>query len=136
VNVSEVEIAWAAGFFDGEGYIGISRGYFVDKRWGPYHHMKISASQRIRLPLDRLVAIFGGSVCKANTRELYLWTCTTRGAARALEAMLPYLTVKRDQALVALGFQRRRKPGGVAHADRTQDEADIVELARLKRIPG
>lgn len=135
-GAGEIDVAWAAGFFDGEGYIGISRGYSRNKRWGPYHHMSISASQRIREPLDRLVSIFDGTVCKATTRDLYLWTCTTRCAARALTAMLPYLSVKAPQARVALSFQARRKSGGTAKADGVQDNKDRVELARLKRVDG
>lgn len=130
----KLEIAWAAGFFDGEGTIAISRGYSKREGWGPYYSMKISASQRIRYPLDQLVRLFGGTVCKSNGRDIYIWTCATRDGVRALREMLPFLTIKRDQAIVAIAFQKRRKPGGWAKADQVMDEADRQELARLKRV--
>lgn len=127
----DLRVAWAAGFFDGEGHVQITRGYLKRADWGPYYHMLISATQLREEPLRELVALFGGTIC-LESRGLYIWTCTTRNAAAALERMLPYLRVKREQALVALAFQARRKRGGHAKADGEQDETDRQTLKSIR----
>lgn len=124
---------WAAGFVDGEGCIQVSRGLFKREGWGPYHHMKLTVTQRVRPPLERLQDLFGGSLSKARTRNLYMWTVTTAQAAVVLAELLPFLTCKAEQARIALAFQARRKKGGHARADGALDEADRLTLARLKR---
>lgn len=127
-----LKIAWAAGFFDGEGFIQISRGFLKRQGWGPYYQMQISVSQIVREPLDELVRLFGGTVYPQRKRNLFTWACTSRNAFPALVEMIPFLRVKREQALLAIKFQKRRKKGGTRKANRMKDEADWRQLSVLK----
>lgn len=95
-------VAWAAGFFDGEGCLGI---YVM--RDG-LSRLQVQTSQRVEAPIRIYEEMFGGSVC-----------CTTKGfwqhvvfgpvAAAMLMKLLPHLVVKRDQAELALQFAEMKK---------------------------
>ena len=95
--------AWAAGFFDGEGCVGVyhNQGRYV---------LSVSVSQGRREPLEILLAMFGGSIQRDyrpggyNGKGTYSWRISGNKAAKALKAMLPFLVVKLAQAEVALEF--------------------------------
>jgi hypothetical protein len=96
-------IAWAAGFFDGEGST------YVVVQHGRYAYLNMTVSQVDREPLDRFVELLGGRVngpyVKGPQRsELYQWTLTgLPNTLRALHALWPYLTMaKRQQAVRAV----------------------------------
>jgi hypothetical protein len=88
--------AWAAGFLDGEGcfyaYPNNRRSYVA----------LITASQVVREPLDKLHALYGGSVRfqqEKNKTSTWRWTLGARNPLRACIASIhPYLVVKRRQA--------------------------------------
>lgn len=132
----DTEIAYAAGFFDGEGSIVIARQCrgLVARR---QHQLVISVSQmRNRWPLDTLARLFGGTVSQ-HTRGEYRWRVVSGKAAEALDQMLPYLLVKRGQAVAALDFQRRRI--GRSGTTRTEEEYQADEdaywdLRNLKKV--
>ena len=115
--MSTTQIAWAAGFFDGEGCVFIQAA-----RNGKYIHqgLLVVVTSTTPAPLRRLYELFGGSVSKpyigrSGARPARRWLVTGRLALAALKSMLPYLTVKRLQAKIALrypiGFRGHR--GGV-----------------------
>lgn len=102
----ETELAWSAGFLDGEGTYGMRR---VKK---PNGHivpgMVFQAQQVHREPLDRLAAILGGSVTGPygpynNNRDqpIYSWNLRSYEQVKlALFKLWPYMgSVKREQAL-------------------------------------
>ena len=95
----ELRIAWAAGFFDGEGSVSISQ-----LRSGGYN-LRISASQRKREPLDELAELFGGSIyCtppRGKRAESHSWELSGDRAGNTLVQMRPYLKVKTQQAMIA-----------------------------------
>jgi hypothetical protein len=101
------EFAWAAGFFDGEGWVKIqSRG--GDKYLGYY--LRIGVGQVKLEPLLKLQKIFGGNVrvkqeAIGNRKRQHVWTLSTKQAAHALRCMMPYLVHKNDVAALALDFE-------------------------------
>lgn len=105
--MTELDIAWAAGFFDGEGCIVLhSNGS------SPVLRLRLDVGQVDRRPLEKLVAIFGGSIQAVpfrseRWRRQYVWRLTSPDSS--LAAMLPYLTVKKEQAELALEFAEKRK---------------------------
>jgi hypothetical protein len=120
---SDMTIAWAAGFFDGEGcvfgYDGIQRGY---RRFT----FGLLVSQVAPEPLDELHHGWGGSVrCAAsgNPRHQDQWRWSVRGheAAVFLEDILPYLRVKRAAAETALPWLFRIHGRGIPFT-----EADVA----------
>ena len=95
------QVIWAAGFLDGESYIGLSRG--LSKSTGrPFHQAIIDAAQIRRAPLDVLANLFGGNV-REGTRAYY-WRVSGRHTQTALRETLPYFVMKRRQAELVLEF--------------------------------
>ena len=97
-------VIWAAGFFDGEGSIGLFRA----RAGGRVMTLRVRVGQKTREPLERFVLLWGGSIWhrKANERqtEFYEWAKSSRPAYEALLEMEPYLVVKRGQVQVARDF--------------------------------
>lgn len=100
------DIAWAAGFFDGEGCIQLvhrTRGRYED-----WHLMVHAVNTDIR-PLHRFVQLFGGSVQVLHHAEnsrgflpSWQWVVSHKKASAALHTMLPFFIVKKEQAELAL----------------------------------
>lgn len=108
------EFAYAAGFFDGEGSIDIrfsitSRGAKKYERF----HLRVCVVQIDRRPLDWLCERWGGSVSKRKNGGLHTWVLSTASAAKFLSDVLPFLIVKRDEAQIAMEFQRTMRSGMV-----------------------
>jgi len=121
------DLAYAAGFFDGEGHIRIQR----HSTRGSYM-LSISAVQATKTPLPLLQQLFGGLIkrrvlpYKGETRVLFEWRTSSQSAQRALEAMLPYLRVKLDEAMVALDFRKTFRP---QYGERSRNPPEL-ELKR------
>jgi hypothetical protein len=96
--VKETDVAYAAGFFDGEGHVrcDIVKGYPM---------LSLNVSQNERRPLEWLQILFGGHIHaqRGNKRSLcFVWQVNTNEAARFIEVVLPYLMVKEAEAQEAL----------------------------------
>lgn len=128
------DYAWAAGFFDGEGSVYL-------KPYKRRHMPRIGASNNVREPIDRLAVLFGGSVWLRGAQDgkrRGIWTWELNGAKRvrpALEAMLPYLLVKREQAEVMLAYVSEIGPGGKRLSEEQLETRDEIRL-RLSALKG
>jgi len=60
------DLAWAAGFFDGEGYVGLAKVGSRNNRL----RAQVSVSQKRREPLEEFERFFGGRV---YDYEFYQW---------------------------------------------------------------
>lgn len=124
--------AWAAGFFDGEGSVSIR-----------YKSPRVQAVQVRREPLDRLVDLFGGSIGVRERddhetwQDVHVWTVGgAAGCVRFLTATLPWLTVKRATATVALAYCERlvvyhRLPREFAGRGISDDEGAVRDAFRV-----
>ena len=105
---------YTAGILDGEGCISI----YISKRWDKMQDkfvfrpvLEISIYQADKVLIDWLVYHYGGKMyehtMKNSTRPGYQWTAP-RGKAREnfILEILPYLLLKRNQALLALEYLR------------------------------
>lgn len=95
-----VEIAYLAGFFDGEGCISVVRG-------GPT--IAVAVVQVDRRPLDALAEHYGGRVAphgkpKPGHRQAYRWQIYSANARVFLRDILPFLVVKRESAEMVLAM--------------------------------
>jgi hypothetical protein len=117
---------YAAGFFDGEGFITIAAKTVTGAR-GLYYTMRVGAAQNNPRPLEWLQARWGGSVRAARRKTAaanttYVWMCFTRQAAAFLSNVLPHLQVKRRRALLALRFQKSVfNPGQGGHTQKHRE---------------
>lgn len=132
----KTDIAWAAGFFDGEGTININYagGYGSRRRKkehsGTFIHM-IGATQVRRAPLDKLKTLFGGTVhyyeygsrkSKSGRSAFHVWRLQGIDAIlSALVLMLPYLTCKQAEAELMISYCEHMKtvgrPGRKGHSE-------------------
>jgi hypothetical protein len=94
--------AWAAGFIDGEGHLGL---YRTGGATSPYPTLR--ADQAKRKPLDQLQELFGGRVYpyKGDPIRYHRWILAgTQNVFSALTVMRPYLFVKDNEADVILEY--------------------------------
>ena len=114
--MKETDLAYFAGLFDGEGCISIVKSHQPTKH---YHYILCLRISSIDEWLMRLwQSNFGGSLRKsipstpcvtsgATRKPVWIWQGWARTAVPVLEALLPYLRLKRPQAEIALKFQER-----------------------------
>lgn len=119
VTPSPELVAWAAGFFDGEGcvygYEDVQRGY---RRFT----FGVQVAQVKRAPLELLEANWGGSI-RSHKKQLpqhqdqWVWAIRGRAAAEFLTDLLPHLQVKDDAVRAAIPCLGRVHRPGDAYTD-------------------
>lgn len=103
--MTQTDAAWAAGFIDGEGYIGITREY-NPKYQKTYYKVTLMVGQVHLLPIEKLQLMFGGKVSHRDNKHQGFWTWRVSGenAYSAIRYILPYLVAKKRQAELLLQF--------------------------------
>lgn len=97
--VSEADLAYMAGFFDGEGCIGI----YMRKAWTG----QVTVSQIDTDVLDDFMVLSGNVfVTKVNGGYVSNYTWYGRSAIKVVKALYPYLRVKKDQAELFLEYAK------------------------------
>ncbi len=96
MNLSKIDIAYLAGFWDGEGFVGwMSKGKDKNKR------LTVGLSQNDPSVLLWVKEIYGGSIHQQKT-GCYHWQTTYRKAERFLRDIYPYVRVREDKVKKAL----------------------------------
>jgi hypothetical protein len=95
-------LAYLAGLIDGEGYIGVKRGYRRDAT-SPIYHERIQVRMVHEGAIALLAGTLGGNYYAekahlAKGRPLFCYQASDAKAAAILECLLPYLVVKRANA--------------------------------------
>lgn len=86
-KISTLEIAWAAGFIEGEGSFG-------------YPSPKVTAAQVQREPIDRLQRIFGGKISQRTTRgfsgkKIWIWALSSHRSVEVMMTIYVLMSPKR-----------------------------------------
>lgn len=128
-NQNETDAAWAAGFIDGEGFIGTvecTRKDKTRKNGDPVNRqfsLHVHVAQTKRPVLEQLQSILGGSLgtSRCKTGIVYQWRAYGDNAVAALQKIIPYLVGKKRQAELCLEFQATkvrdlRNPGWKRHS--------------------
>lgn len=99
------KLAYIAGFVDGEGCIRAA---------GDYLGLSMQVSNTVRAPLLFMQEVFGGSVRGYGTpkktasgrmgKRAYLWSIHGESAVKVLLALLPYLIVKKQEAILGIAL--------------------------------
>jgi hypothetical protein len=132
-RADELFVAWAAGFFDGEGCISVSR----------TGRVQILASQTTAAPLIALQTGFGGTVSLHDRpdprhKAQWKWQGGSAVARNFLPAIRPYLRVKAAQADLAMELLTLHHGRGVKvsleeRAERLRYHAAMAEFNRRGR---
>lgn len=103
-----IELAWAAGFFDGEGCSSVGRN--PKQRY----YVIVCLNQRDRRALDRFHAAvaYRGAIYQRRGDLCFAWSASSNQAEDVMRMLWPYLgEVKREQyerAIADSGWSRRR----------------------------
>lgn len=106
-----IDLAYVAGFYDGEGSIGIYRTVRTRKTFYLRSQLVQNVSPEARRLLDHLQVEYGGHVSfsrSANGREKMNWQIGGPKAAFFLVEIQPFLRLKARQADLAIRFQMTR----------------------------
>ena len=130
-------LAYLAGLFDGEGTISLGRG-------GSTMSLRVAVEMTERAPIEDFANAFGGIVHELSKRDsaryaIYRWDLVGAKAKPPLEALEPYLRVKKHQAQVGLEFLRWRGEGhsGVQSTPEQQAKLEYYHsLLKTLKIPG
>ena len=130
---SETEMAYFAGLFDGDGYVGIQ----VDSRDGNFLYAAHVTNTDPR-PLVRLRELFGGGICPEHRKQygcIWKWTIYGRRLDRFLAAIAPYLIIKKDQVDVFFRARQLTCRGAQRHSSESRRVlmAAVLGLKELKR---
>ena len=103
MEIEELDKAYAAGFFDGEGCVRIAaprgnRGYTVI----------VSVGQKDVAPLLFLRKIWGGQIAHRMKTDSSEWTISSALAGEFLSAIAPYLKCKKEVSRLALELQKTK----------------------------
>lgn len=136
ITASEIDLAKMAAYIDGEGCIGISCRREETTQW--WHlHLNISNSDP-RL-IEWVQQRFGkGSVSiqkhgkRGQSKAVYNWLARDSQVAEILQLCLPYFTIKRDQAEIALAFRRTFfSQSGKRYHRWNRLTSDVIEQRRV-----
>jgi hypothetical protein len=106
-----IELGYAAGFFDGEGCVSVTR---IRKRWNTrsdYHQLFASASGVDDRPIILFHESFGGRLTymkrtEPRHRNYWRWDVCSNEALRFLETLLPRLVVKYEVSKLGIELQK------------------------------
>lgn len=142
--MSDVVLSYLAGVIDSDGYIGVQRSTY-GQRTG---HMKsVSYSPRIICrqvtpeAVDLLHETFPGyrttnDPSAKRGRPLHHWSVHSAAAGRCLEALLPFLRIKRDRATNAIEVCRLNTSGRRFDVPAVDPAEPMVTMAEAARVLG
>lgn len=124
---NNLDIAYAAGFFDGEGCI------FIDQNNHAYT-LEVTIGQNKKDPLEWIRERYGGSLRLQNsetwTGPKWLWKLRSDQALLFLIDILPYLIVKKEQASTAIEYQSNK----ITRAGKRTSEEEIIKRDYYKKL--
>lgn len=133
--MTDTELAYAAGLFDGEGCVGIEE----------HHGFTVLAQIAMTTPKPLLwmQSKFGGQFRKHNAKHLaetnrkdqWYWRIVTKQARKFLADIRPWLQVKDQQAdlILSLNFYERGNIYAVTSADRAARDHAKKRLSELNK---
>lgn len=138
---SDTDIAWAAGFVDGEGCIAlVGRSQVIKGITYKCFVLRLTVANTDLRTLIRLKGMFNGSVYAQNhknrpqNKPCWVWNCAAANAEVALRTMLPYLLSKKEQAEVGILSRQhiqpnraRRKPGALEAQEKIYGQLRLMK---------
>lgn len=116
MNATDVDLAYAAGIVDGEGYVGVKKCKPRKDRKSPNYHARLQVKMVDREAVEFLAHLADSPVSiekrqSKNQRSLFVLRLSDRKAERFLRAILPYLKVKVSVVETVLAYRDLQKNG-------------------------
>jgi len=136
--MNKTDLAYFAGFFDGEGCITIRNTKRANGRIE--RQLCVSIGNTNEWIISQIQFSFDGYIwhnkAHDNNRDKWQLILTSRKALNLLESLLPYLTIKRAEAELGIKFQKRKVYRGsrrLPSKERVLEEAEQLLLRKMKR---
>lgn len=137
--LTDIELAWAAGFLDGEGCFGLHK--TTGKNLHPTTRSPwLSVSQKRKGPLEKLAQMFGGNihaqVIQGGKFHAWQWCRTGACLTEIIPVLMPHLVLKHREAAIVLSYAETvKRRGRVAIPDEvlTLRARLIEEMAAERR---
>jgi hypothetical protein len=112
--MNKTDLAYMAGFFDGEGCVQIHRGFVENKQIKYWLEITIvQAKEEGKQICEWFEFNFGGNSFKRKReREIYVWKIGARKAYNFLKQIYFYLRIKKKQVELVLEFQEKLNKNG------------------------
>jgi LAGLIDADG endonuclease len=127
-DIPETTVAYIAGFFDGEGSVGL------EHHKSGHIRLRVSISHNDRRPLDLIQKLYGGRIAIRHKRkagvEYWQLNIYTAAAGRFFSAIAPYCIVKRESIAIAIAFVALIRLGRNRWQPLSQEEIDQREEVR------
>jgi hypothetical protein len=123
------ELAYIAGFFDGEGCV---HGSIIHKNSGAYPRAWITIGQKDPFILRKIEKYFNFGTLHQYKKNWRYQVKNTKEVIEFLQALYPYLIGKKEQAGLAIELNKRilKQPVGV----KLKDEEREIRMNHIKRI--
>ena len=136
-ELTDTQLGYLAGIVDGEGTISIRTRKPKRGRFSPEYYPFLEVGNTNLRLIARLHSWLGGRVhlqrrrrLLPNSKPIYAWRIEARKAVPVLRALLPFLLLKRQQALLALELYDT----GIWQRGRRSFLMPPVELARRQAL--
>jgi len=115
-KISKVDIIYTAGLIDGEGHIVIEKARRNNPKYKcPAYILMVGCTNTNKQIIEWLFKVFGSSkplrkrnYGHTNWRAGYEWNVSAIKALKFLETIYPYLRIKKEQAKLAIKFQKEK----------------------------
>lgn len=107
-NTITNDVAYIAGFFDGEGCIRIKRA----NQGGNSYYITATITNSNKMILEYIKDIFGGKVREAEKKAnkvIYHYELTSSEAVDMIKTLLGFLKEKKEQAELAINFHEKKE---------------------------
>jgi len=126
------DLAYYAGFFDGEGSIMITH-----RTKKHYHTLEIRITNTNYQVLKQFEDCFGGGVYKGSVinwryKPRWQWCISASKALAFLKLIYPYLRLKKKEAETAIEFQEGRKQGEQSVEKHRKEHFQYLRMKELK----
>jgi hypothetical protein len=131
--MNKIDLSYIAGFFDGEGYIGILKR--KRKEWNTEYFLQISIGQKDGAIMNWIKESFGGNIYLVKRDNSYSWIVSNKVAHNFLKNIIPFLKYKKPQAELGLQFYKNRdlrRP--IPQTELERREMIYQEMKSLKKI--
>lgn len=131
----DIDLAWVAGFFDGEGCICIRHKKRPANK-AAWFQLAVCIVNTDEAALKKIKSMFFATIHKRKKverrQQMFGWLSTDKIAERFLQAMEPYSLVKHKRILLALEFRRlgQKKPYQQISLSHYQRAAELAEEIR------
>jgi len=122
------KLAYLAGIIDGEGHIGVYKTYYKNKT--DRYRTRVCVSTTSNFLIEWLLKEFGGFVKKKKMysnkhKQGFTWQLSDKDADHVLEMVLPYLVIKRSQAILYLSYRKLQKTTPKTYPGHSEVNTDL-----------